>query len=101
MSAIYDIMRQHNHDDGVPDGAVIKKRVSRSEYCEYVQKLLVEAIDQKVAVGRAVDSPNLAQQSWMAALLNGIGYCNPKWEKRLFDEKMIKEQEAIRRDVAR
>ena len=46
-------------------------------------------------VGRAKDKLNLAQQHWMAALLNTIGYINPRWERLIGDEKLIKEQESI------
>ena len=49
-----------------------------------------------MAVGRAKDKPNLAKQYWMATLLNGIGYINPRWERLIGDEKLIKDQEGIK-----
>ena len=49
-----------------------------------------------MAVGGASDKPNLAQQHWMATLLNTIRYFNPRWERLFNDDKLMKEQESIR-----
>ena len=72
-----------------------------------------------MTIGRTNDKPSLAQQHWMAILLNTIGYHNPRWvinqdgmsfllnnyahvyrwERSLNDEKLTKEQESIRIEV--
>ena len=60
------------------DVAVIGKRVSQAEHAANLRGLIGKAMDKGMAIGRNVDSPNLAQQSWMAAMLNGAGFFNPK-----------------------
>ena len=97
IDTCYELMKSYDVDDyGVPDGVVLSKKVSRFCYYNYLLELIGEATDEGVAVGRAKDKPNLVQQYWMAALLNGIGYINPRWERLIGDEKLIKDQEGIR-----
>ena len=81
------------------DGVVLSKKVSRFSYYNYLRELIGEATDERVAVGRVKDKLNLAQQHWMATLLNTIGYINPRWERLIGDKKLIKEQESIRIEI--
>ena len=79
IDTCYELMKSYDVDDyGVPDGVILSKKVSRFRYYNYLRELIGEATDEEVAVGRAKDKPNLAQQHWMATLLNTIGYIKGK-----------------------
>ena len=97
ITTCHDIMVNYRMDgDGVPDGAVIMKRVTPEEYVTQLRSLIGEVMEKGLTIGSTDSAPNILQQRWMTVLQNSASYLFMKWSRLLVNERLEEEQEKIR-----
>ena len=75
-----DIVRDYQVDmEGVPETAIVMKRLSVDEYIQNLTNALAEAKDEGFCHGRILSSPSAMQKCLMAEVMNAGGYCSTKW----------------------